>query len=141
MYNIQNNLNTMNAINSQDKDLQNTQRFMDNLKRRFDPMYDRRNVDSLNFGSSDDVSMGPRKHQNQYSMRKRSIPNSHLRAESITKALQGNVSADKRSKDHLYRLNDKSLFSNNPTSRSPNREKCTHNPYKTNLKETLLKTS
>ena len=76
----------MREHNTQDKDAQNTQRFMDNLKRRFDPMYDRRNVNSVNLGSSDDVSMVSAR-KAQYSMRKRSVVHNQLRAESITKAL------------------------------------------------------
>ena len=113
-----------------------THRFMDKLKRRFDPLYGNNSkLNSLNLGSSvDDVSMMSRK---PYSTRNRSIQHTAIRAESITEALQGNVSAQKRSKDHLSFLNDKSLFSTshvNPVSNSPMTQKATKVPYKTKLK-------
>ena len=114
---------------------------MDKLKRRFDPMYGNAKLNSLNLGSSsDDVSLMTRK---PYSTRNRSIQHAAIRAESITEALQGNVSAQKRSKDHLSLLNDKSLFSSNlnPGSNGPMTQKATKVPYKTKLKQELLSTS
>ena len=69
-------------------DASNTQRFMDKLKRRFDPMYGNAKLNSLNLGSSENISTISRK---PYSTRTRSIQHGAIRAESITEALQGNV--------------------------------------------------